>query len=192
MFGSFPIFSHLRAEPAPLTAKLKFKLAMKALTDPVTITGFGMNSAIYQAADYPSYGQGASAYGTASGRHLCGRLQQDLLGDAVLPSLLIKIHATFIKVPAQRNPALCTLCQLRLSREETTATRDQLLQHPRRLGLRRNCERLLSQPGSRRRTCARGARWARPAVWLLASFRSSCCTSGRRNTPVSHNPVNLT
>ena len=49
-------------KPAPLTAKLKFKLAMKALTDPVTITGLGMNAAMYQAADYPSYRPGWTAF----------------------------------------------------------------------------------------------------------------------------------
>lgn len=74
-------------KPAPLTAKLKFKLAMKALTDPVTITGFGMNAAMYQAADYPSYGQGWTAYGQRLGATFAGGYSKILLGDAVLPSL---------------------------------------------------------------------------------------------------------
>ena len=61
---------------------------MKALTDPVTITGFGMNSAIYQAAGYPSYGQGASGYGKRLGATFAGGYSKILLGDAVFPSLL--------------------------------------------------------------------------------------------------------
>jgi len=57
---------------APLTPKLKFRLALKALTDPVTIAGFGLNAGIYQAVDYPSYGQGAAAYGQRLGATFAG------------------------------------------------------------------------------------------------------------------------
>ncbi len=74
-------------KPAPLTPKLKFQLAMKALTDPVTITGFGINAAIYQAASYPSYGQGWATYGQRVGATFAGGYSKILLGDAVLPSL---------------------------------------------------------------------------------------------------------
>jgi Carboxypeptidase regulatory-like domain len=59
VFGVVPnFFVTYERDAAPLTPKLKFQLALKALTDPVTITGFGMNAAIYQAAGYPSYRQG--------------------------------------------------------------------------------------------------------------------------------------
>ena len=74
--------------PAPLTPKLKFQLAMKALTDPVTIMGFGMNAAIYQAVGYPSYRQGAAGYGMRLGATFAGGYSNILLGDAVFPSLL--------------------------------------------------------------------------------------------------------
>ena len=74
--------------PAPLTSKLKFQLAMKALTDPVTIAGFGANAAIYQAAGYPSYRQGAAGYGKRLGATFAGGYSNILLGDAVFPSLL--------------------------------------------------------------------------------------------------------
>ena len=73
--------------PAPLTSRLKFQLAIKALTDPVTITGFGLNAAIYQVAGYPSYGQGWAAYGQRLGATFAGGYSKILLGDAVLPSL---------------------------------------------------------------------------------------------------------
>ena len=74
--------------PAPLTPKLKFQLALKALTDPVTIGGFGLNAAIYQAVDYPNYGQGAAAYGQRLGATFAGGYSKVLLGDAVFASLL--------------------------------------------------------------------------------------------------------
>ncbi len=74
--------------PEPLTPKLKFQLAIKALTDPVTITGFVTNAAIYQAAGYPSYRQGAAGYGQRLGATFAGGYSKILLGDAVFPSLL--------------------------------------------------------------------------------------------------------
>ena len=74
-------------KPAALTSKLKFQLAMKALTDPVTITGFGLNAAIYQAAGYPSYQQGAAGYGQRLGATFAGGYSKILIGDAILPSL---------------------------------------------------------------------------------------------------------
>ena len=74
--------------PAPLTPKLKFQLALKALTDPVTIAGFGINAGIYQAVGYPSYGQGAAAYGQRLGATFAGGYTKILLGDAVFPTLL--------------------------------------------------------------------------------------------------------
>lgn len=73
---------------APLTPKLKFQLALKALTDPVTIAGFGVNAGIYQAVGYPSYGQGAAAYGQRLGATFAGGYTKILLGDAVFASLL--------------------------------------------------------------------------------------------------------
>jgi hypothetical protein len=71
-----------------LTPKLKFQLALRTLTDPVTIVGFGLNAAIYQMADYPSYRQGAAGYGQRLGATFAGGYTKILLGDAVLPSLL--------------------------------------------------------------------------------------------------------
>ena len=75
-------------DAAPLSSKLKFNLAMKLLTDPVTTVGFGLNAAIYQASGYPSYGQGAKGYGQRLGATFAGGYTNILIGDAVLPSLL--------------------------------------------------------------------------------------------------------
>ena len=89
VFGVVPnFFVTYERDAAPLTPKLKFHLAMKTLTDPVTIMGFGMNAAIYQAAGYPSYRQGAAGYGERLGATFAGGYSKILLGDAVFPSLL--------------------------------------------------------------------------------------------------------
>ncbi len=89
VFGIVPnFFVTYERDAAPMTPKLKFQLAMKALTDPVTLTGFAMNAAIYQAAGYPSYPQGAAGYGKRLGATFAGGYSNILLGDAVFPSLL--------------------------------------------------------------------------------------------------------
>ena len=89
VFGVIPNFYvTYERDAAPLTPKLKFQLAMKTLTDPVTIAGFGMNAAIYQAVGYPSYRQGAAGYGERLGATFAGGYSKILLGDAVFPSLL--------------------------------------------------------------------------------------------------------
>jgi Carboxypeptidase regulatory-like domain len=74
--------------PVPLSAKLKWHLALRALVDPVTILGFGLNAGIYQAADHPSYQQGAKGYGQRLGATFAGGYTNVLVGDAILPSLL--------------------------------------------------------------------------------------------------------
>ena len=74
--------------PASLTSKLKFHLAFKALTDPVTVTGFVLNAGIYQAADYPSYRGGMAGFGQRLGATFAGGYTNVLVGDALLPSLL--------------------------------------------------------------------------------------------------------
>jgi len=72
----------------PLTPKLKFQLALRALVDPVTMVGFGFNAGIDQLGDYPSYGQGAKGYGQRLGATFAGGYTNILVGGAVLPSLL--------------------------------------------------------------------------------------------------------
>ena len=74
--------------PAPLTAKMKFQLALKVSTDPVTAAGvFGM-AGIRQAADSPKYGQGWGAYGKRFGATAADGFTDIIIGGAILPSLL--------------------------------------------------------------------------------------------------------
>jgi len=72
----------------PLTPKLKFRLALHTMTDPVTIAGTAFISGIDQAADTPSYQQGWKGYGQRFGANYADGLTDIMIGGAVLPSLL--------------------------------------------------------------------------------------------------------
>ena len=75
-------------KPMPMTSRLKFQLAWKALTDPATIAGFVLNASIYQAAHYPDYREGVEGYGQRLGSTFAGGYANVLIGDALLPSIL--------------------------------------------------------------------------------------------------------
>ncbi len=75
-------------DPAPLTAKLKFQLAMKISTDPVTALGIGFVAGIRQAADSPNFQQGAKGYGQRFGAVAANGFSDIMIGGAILPSLL--------------------------------------------------------------------------------------------------------
>ena len=73
---------------APLTTKLKFKLALKVSTDPVTIGGVAFVSGLKQAANTPKYGQGAAGFGKRFGATAADGITDIMIGGAILPSLL--------------------------------------------------------------------------------------------------------
>ena len=73
---------------APLTTKLKFSLALKADTDPVTFLGVGFLAGIDQGANTPDYGQGAKGYGQRMGALYTNGFTDIMIGGAILPSLL--------------------------------------------------------------------------------------------------------
>ncbi|HUO59744.1 MAG TPA: carboxypeptidase-like regulatory domain-containing protein [Candidatus Acidoferrales bacterium] len=75
-------------DAVPLSSGLKFRLAVRALTDPVTIAGFTANAAMYQAAGYPGYQLGAKGYGQRLGATFAGGWTKIMVGDAILPSVL--------------------------------------------------------------------------------------------------------
>jgi len=89
IFGIIPnfyvVYDH---NAAPLTTKLKFKLATKVAVDPVTIIGSGMLAGIYQAADLRNYGQGAKGYAERYGAIYADGVTDIMIGGAILPSLL--------------------------------------------------------------------------------------------------------
>lgn len=74
--------------PAPLTTKLKFQLALKVSIDPITALGVGAMAGIKQAANTPDYVQGAKGYGQRLGTDAADDFSDIMIGGAILPSLL--------------------------------------------------------------------------------------------------------
>lgn len=89
VFGVIPNFYvAYNQNAAPLTTKLKFRLALKVSTDAVTIVGVGVLAAINQAGDIPNYPQGFKGYGQRVGAVAADSLSDIMIGGAILPSLL--------------------------------------------------------------------------------------------------------
>ena len=89
VFGIIPNFYVVYDRNAvPLTTKLKFSLALKAATDPVTFIGMGVLAGSNQAADRLDYGQGAKGYGQRLGAVYADGFTNIMIGGAILPSLL--------------------------------------------------------------------------------------------------------
>ena len=89
VFGIIPNFYVVYEQnAAPLTTKLKFSLALKADTDPVTFLGVGFLAGIDQAANTPDYRQGAKGFGQRMGALYTNGFTDIMIGGAILPSLL--------------------------------------------------------------------------------------------------------
>jgi len=89
VFGIIPNFYvSYESDPAPLTTKMKFKLALKVSTDPVTAAGVLLVATAKQAGDTPDYGQGWGAYGKRVGAVATDGFSDIMIGGAILPSLL--------------------------------------------------------------------------------------------------------
>jgi hypothetical protein len=89
VFGFIPNFYvTYDPHPVPLTTKLKYKLALKASTDPVTFFGIGFMAAVYQAGDVPDYQQGWDGYAQRVGAGIADTATDIFFGGAILPSLL--------------------------------------------------------------------------------------------------------
>jgi len=74
--------------PAPLTARLKFRLAFKTSIDPVTFAGAAFISGIDHAANTPDYGEGAKGFAQRFGANYANGLTDIMIGGAILPSVL--------------------------------------------------------------------------------------------------------
>jgi hypothetical protein len=81
----YTVYDH---DAAPLTTKLKFSLALKAETDPVTFLGVGFLAGIDEVSDTPDYGLGARGYGQRVGALYTNGFTDIMIGGAILPSLL--------------------------------------------------------------------------------------------------------
>jgi len=98
VLGFIPNFYVVYDEhPAPLTPKLKFRLALRTSTDPITLLGAAFVATIDQAADTPDYGQGWGAYGQRFGANYANGLTDIFIGGAILPSLLHQDPRFFYK-----------------------------------------------------------------------------------------------
>jgi hypothetical protein len=75
-------------DPAPLTAKMKFQLALKTSIDPVTVAGFLGYASIRQASNTQKFGQGWGAYGERFSAYAADGFSDIMIGGAILPSLL--------------------------------------------------------------------------------------------------------
>jgi hypothetical protein len=83
---------------APLSPKQKFRLALKTLVDPVSITLVGATAGIEQATNEAGgYGQGAAGYGKRFGATYAGFVTSTMIGSAILPSLLKQDPRYFYK-----------------------------------------------------------------------------------------------
>lgn len=89
VFGFIPNVLVVYDEDAvPLTAKLKFKLALRVAIDPVTFIGVAGFAAINQAASTPNYIEGIKGYGQRVGALYADGFTDLMLAGAVLPSVL--------------------------------------------------------------------------------------------------------
>jgi hypothetical protein len=89
VFGIIPNFYvAYDKNAAPLTAKMKFQLAMKTSTDAITFIGAAFIAGVDQAADTPEYVQGAKGFGQRLGSTYAGGVSDILVGGAILPALL--------------------------------------------------------------------------------------------------------
>ena len=89
ILGFIPNFFAVYApNPAPLTAKLKFKLAFKAVIDPGAAAGVALLAGGEQARGTPDYGGGMKGYGERFGTNYADQFTSIVIGGAVLPSLL--------------------------------------------------------------------------------------------------------
>jgi len=99
VFGFIPNFyATYAADPAPLVARQKFKLAWRSVTDPLTFAGVGVLAGAQHAADdIGGYGQGASGYAKRYGAAYVSVFAGTLIGSAVLPSILKQDPRYFYK-----------------------------------------------------------------------------------------------
>jgi hypothetical protein len=89
VLGFIPnIYVTYEPHPEPLTAKMKFHLAYKGLTQPTFFAFEALWSGVQQAGDMTNYRLGAQGYGERFGANLAGGAGEALFANALLPSLL--------------------------------------------------------------------------------------------------------
>jgi hypothetical protein len=85
-------------DAVPLTPKRKFRLALKATTDPVSISAVSVIAGVDQASNrFSGYGQGAQGYAKRYGASYANLASGLFIGGAVLPSLFKQDPRYFYK-----------------------------------------------------------------------------------------------
>ena len=108
VFGIIPNFYVVYdPNPAPLTTKLKFKLAFRVATDPITVLGIAFLSGVQQAGDTPNYPEGAKGYGERFGANAADGFTDIMIAGAILPSLLHQDPRYFYQARVLTRRALC-------------------------------------------------------------------------------------
>jgi hypothetical protein len=89
IFGILPNF-YVAYGPnfVPLTAKLKFRLALRTSIDPATFLGMAVIAGAQQAGDTPDYGQGAQGFAKRFAADTANGVTDIMIGGAILPALL--------------------------------------------------------------------------------------------------------
>jgi hypothetical protein len=85
------------SNPAPLDARLKFRLALRVARDPFTFGGVALLAGIGQASDYPDYQQGVIGYGERFAKNYANTFTYIMFDNAILPSLLHQDPRHFYK-----------------------------------------------------------------------------------------------
>lgn len=90
IFGIIPNFYVVydSKDAAPMTAKLKFQMALRASVDPVSFLGTAALAGIDQASDNPDYRQGAKGYAQRFGSVYADGFTDTIFGGAILPTIL--------------------------------------------------------------------------------------------------------
>lgn len=98
VIGIFPNFYvTYSSHPEPLTARLKFELALRTTIDPVNILATAAFAGFNQAGDTPDYPQGALGYAQRFGSGYADGFTNIMVGGAILPSLLHQDPRYFYK-----------------------------------------------------------------------------------------------
>jgi len=89
IFGFIPnLYVTYEPHPEPLSTKMKFELAYKDLTQPAFFARVAGWAAVQQGAGTPHWPQDAQGYGKRLGAGFADATTEDLVGNAILPSLL--------------------------------------------------------------------------------------------------------
>jgi hypothetical protein len=90
IFGIIPNFYVVydSKNAAPMTAKLKFQMALRVSVDPVSFLGTAALAGIDQASDNPDYQQGAKGYAQRFGSVYTDGFTDTMFGGAILPTIL--------------------------------------------------------------------------------------------------------